>query len=926
MKIKQLGSYAGALLLISIFSGGAWAEEEPDYAKTPPPNVPLTRGAAATRAKQVEKVSYGLWFGLDEDKLTFNGRTKINFTLKQGAAKASKDLFIDLDSARIMNLTVNDKIVPKEVILDSYDGNRLKLAVSELKTGQNRVEISYSRHYSTGQTGLMRYKDPLDGKVYVYSDLEPFNAHEVFPCFDQPDLKATYELTVEVPPDWTVISNTLERDTPKLEGRKSWQFPPTPAFSTYVFGLNAGPFHSWTYKGATAGEGTGISIPMRLFARKSIAKYVDYQEWFKISKAGMDLFSAEFAYPFPFSKYDHVILPDLASIAMENVAASSFTEGYVYRTRVSDETKSNRRDTILHELAHMWFGNLVTMRWWNGLWLNESFATLMAAWAAEKTQKGTKGLQVWESFYLSMKRWAYQEDGWSTAHSVDVPVPDTDYAFANFDGITYGKGAALLKQLMFVVDEDDFFEGLQRYFQTYAYHNTTLADFMKKLGEASGQDLAEWQNQWLKTTGTNTVEAEWTCKKDEEDNGEMVVSEFKLKQSPSPLNTVLRTHRTQVAFYYEPDFKPKHVTKVTYSGAETPVPDLVGEPCPSLVFPNHHDMDYVKVKLDPKSFEAAKTHLAKLNDSLDRLMIWSTIWDQVLDGTMPPQQFADLAIQHLEKEKDGIILNQVLTQLGSQHAGEPTVLRYLNGDQREKYWKKIEALALKGLQTAPAWSNQQLVWFESFLQLAKTPASSDFLKGLLAKKASINSFRIDQPKRWEILQTLARIGGTEMQPLKDLIAAELKRDSSDVGIKQAIRASAMLPDADSKAQWLDLVVQKKSALDVSNPIAKYVPKAMLSVAQLTEAMETLQVLGQEDYIKKTADAYFEVLAKSKEEEAGSYLTSLAGALFPAACDSAVIDRAKSFLSSHSDLQVSVGRLLRDSIEEDQRCIKIRQNN
>jgi aminopeptidase N len=298
--------------------------------------------------------------------------------------------------------------------------------------------------------------------------------------------------------DWQVVTNTLSKDTNHVDGRKSWQFPPSPVFSTYVFALHAGPYAFW--------KANANGIPIRLFARKSLAKYVDHQEWLKITQQGLMFYGTQFGYPYPFAKYDQIIVPDFNEGAMENVGAVTFSERYIFRTKVTQDKHMRRADTILHEMAHMWFGDLVTMRWWNGLWLNESFATFMSSWAIDQATQFTG---IWQTFFTDIKTWAYREDQLVTTHPIELPVPDTDHAEANFDGITYGKGASTLKQLSFYLSEDDFREGLQRYFQKYAFKNTTLTDFIQMLSEASSQDLSKWQHSWLQTTGVNTIQTAW---------------------------------------------------------------------------------------------------------------------------------------------------------------------------------------------------------------------------------------------------------------------------------------------------------------------------------------------------------------------------------------------------------------------------------
>src|SRR5262245_8314498 len=587
---------------------------------------PLTREMASARARQLGDLSYALWFDLDADREEYTGRVAIGFDL---AKDAEGDLFVDFADGEIHALSINGAAVAAGDLAKRYDGRRLRLATGELvRGGANRIEIGFTHAYSTTGNGLHRFRDPADGRVYTYTNFEPYNANRMFPCFDQPDLKASYELTVEVPSEWTVIANTPEREVTSGAGRSTWRFPPSPVFSTYIFALHAGPYASWSGK---AGP-----VPIRLFARKSLAPYVDHAEWLEVTRQGLAFYGDYFGHAYPYAKYDQIIVPEFNSGAMENVAAVTFSERYVNRSKITEDEKRDRADTILHEMAHMWFGDLVTMRWWNGLWLNESFAT----WASARAVDGATRFEgSWQAF-LGEKQWAYWEDQLVTTHPIEVPVPDTDQAFANFDGITYGKGASVLKQLSFYLGEDEFREGLRLYFQRYALGNTELADFMGTLAEASGQDLSGWQELWLETPGLNGVEASWTCATDPK-SGRRVISRFALMQSPSEWSGVLRPHRTRIGLYSASSCKRiGDPIPATYAKAETDVAAAIGKPCPDLVYPNDGDYDYVKVTLDPASLEAVRGSITKLGDPMLRQQIWHSLWEMVVDDKLASRCFA----------------------------------------------------------------------------------------------------------------------------------------------------------------------------------------------------------------------------------------------------------------------------------------------
>src|SRR6185312_5421090 len=379
-------------------------------------------------------------------------------------------------------------------------GDFFALPKDALRAGENVVEVSFTHPYSVDGSGLYRFQDPEDERVYLYSNFEPYAAHRLFPCFDQPDLKATYALSVDAPAAWTVVSTSRERGIEASGRRRVWTFEKTPRLSTYVFSVHAGPYHVWT---STAG-----AIPLRLFARESLARYVDADEWLDVTRRGLDFYGQYFDLPYPFRKYDQLIVPDFNEGAMENVGAVTFGERYVSRSTQTLDEREEAADTILHEMAHMWFGDLVTMKWWDGLWLNESFATYMAALSRARATRYTR---AWQTFFGDMKEWAYREDQRETTHPIEAVVPDTGEAFANFDGITYGKGASVLKQLAFLLGENEFRDGVRRYLKDHAYGNTEESDFFGAMTRASGQDLSAWRKDWLDAAGVNTVRADYAC-------------------------------------------------------------------------------------------------------------------------------------------------------------------------------------------------------------------------------------------------------------------------------------------------------------------------------------------------------------------------------------------------------------------------------
>jgi aminopeptidase N len=848
---------------------------------------------ASARARQVSGVSYALWFGLDADRGEYDGRVAIRFDLAKDAAG---DLLVDFHGGRVHSVSTNGVAASAGEIAERYDGHRLSFPTGELARGANRIEIDFSHAYSATGNGLHRFQDPVDGGVYTYTNFEPYNANRMFPCFDQPDLKASFELTVETPADWQVISNTSERERTREAGRATWRFPPSARFSTYLFALHAGPYASWS--------GDAGGIPMRLFARASIGGYVDHAEWLEVTRQGLGFFPGYFGHPYPFAKYDQVIVPEFNSGAMENVAAVTFSERFVSRSKITEDEKRDRADVILHEMAHMWFGNLVTMRWWNGLWLNESFAT----WAAARAIEGaTRFDGSWQAFF-GTKQWAYWEDQLVTTHPIEVPVPDTDQAFAIFDGITYGKGASVLKQLAFFLGEEAFRAGLRVYFQRHAFGNTELADFMAAMSEASGQDLSAWQQVWLETPGVNRVEVDFACTKAGGSKPRMI-SRFGLVQSPSEWSGLLRPHRAQVGLYSARTGKRiGDPIPATYAEATTEVAAAIGRPCPDFVYPNDGDQDFVKVALDPASLAAVRESITRLEDPMLRQQVWHSLWEMVVDGKLAARDYADTALTQIAAETDTLVLTQVLGSLASTWLGRASILKYLPDAERDAYSSRMEAVFLRGLEGAPPGSDLQLEWYFALLRVAHSPGTLELLASLLDGSREIEGLRIDQDRRWEILQALARAGAPGV---RERIAAELAKDPTDMGQKASIAAEASLPSAEVKAAWRTRIEA------VDGP--EHRPDA-----DLREAMGSYHQLGQEDLSRQAVDWYFATLPDFAATRAEDLVEDFSGAMFPALCDAQVMVRIDALLASGAKLPAAAVKTLRVARQEEERCIRARE--
>ncbi len=908
------------ILAAGVLSGCAHTPLPSDSAGALPAASPpaarrfLTMEEARDRSRQVGQVRYVLFFGVDGTHDDFEGRAVISFYWR-GRNGAAKPLFIDFHGGALQSLNINGATQSAETILEAYDGSRIALPESRLVLGTNRIEVAFTHSYSSNGTGLHRFVDPEDKQVYLYSQAEPFDANRIFPCFDQPDLKATYELTVEAPESWAVISNMAEREVTTFDQKSSWQFPPSPLFSSYLFALHAGPYEVW--------KSEKEDIPLRLYARESLSKHVDARSWFAITRAGLAFFGERFGIPYPFGKYDQVIVPEFPSGAMENIGAVTFSEDCVFRSRPTSAQLKGCADTILHEAAHMWFGNLVTMRWWDGLWLNESFATHAASWAMEhlatedpEVRRLSWAASVRESSgreLMNEKLWAYFADRSRNTHPIEMAVPDSQAAETVFDGITYAKGAAVLKQLVALLDEEDFLEGLGRYFQVFAYRSATTSHFLKALEEASGTPLGDWRRQWLETPGMNRIEAEWSCN---EETGRL--DSLALIQAGQPN----RRHRTRVELMYG-DGSPRsesHSTGRTRRGlppppktedwvkladARTEVRSMLGARCPDFVLPNSGDHDYALMGLDPRSRSYLRKNLSKVRSPMVRAQVWASLWHSLLWDGLPPAEFADWFWAHGATERDPQLLKSLLRRMASGSPAMPSLVRWTpDASVREGILSRLETLARSSLQRTAGSPDVQRAWWELALLSTRDAA---WLEALLDGKMKIVGLMLEQDRRWEILRAWARLPGHDAASLTLRLESELKRDSSDEGRRQAlgIEASAGSPEA------------KEAAFEKART-------AGLNFAQLEALASGWQTLGQEGltaaYEERSLGALLELSTSKTQDEAATF----AQAFVPRTCTPEGLRKVEAFMKQYAKrLPPAVTRSLNDWLDEEERCTRIR---
>nr|WP_183553608.1 aminopeptidase N [Massilia aurea] len=838
----------------------------------------LSQVDAFARSARVSNVDYVLDFTLT-GKETFAGTTTVTFDLKDADAPVT----LDLKDATVKSVSVNGKPVATR-----YNKWFVTLDAASLAKGRNTVVIDYERLHSTNGEGLHRMVDPADGRVYTYSHFEPVAAQQMFAVFDQPDLKASYTVSVTAPRDWHVVTTTRETKIDERGANRHWTFKTTKRLSPYNFSLHAGPYQVW--------EDNSGKYPMRLFARQSLAKLVVPADWFRQTKAGLGFFEEYFGVPYPFEKYDQLIVPDFLYGAMENAGAITFAEARYGVANMTAEQKQSLTEVIMHEMAHQWFGNLVTMKWWNGLWLNESFASFMGVLA---TVESTEFKDSWQKFYQSGKQRAYIQDQTASTHPIEVPVPSSSNAFDNIDAITYSKGGSTLKQLRHLLGEDVFRKGVHNYLVKYSWKNATLDDFIGSLGEAAGRDLSGWTKQWLYNAGVNTIAANYSCS-----GGK--IRNFTLAQTaPSKELPTLREQRVQIGAFKIDGGKLTLVKNVpvTYTGAKTAVPDMNGTACPDLVYPNYQDWGYAKVKLDKRSFATARTSLAKVDDPLLRAMLWQSLWDGVRDAEMPLNDFLTVALNNAPLEKDYTLLGDVLGKVSESKA-------YLDAMNLDNAYTRQTTLALEKMAWDGVLANKgnadfQRRWFNQYVSVASSPDALTRLAGILGGQVDAAGVPVGQPQRWSIIAHLNRYN---YPGAFDLIAQESARDKSDAGQIAAVAATVVRPDAAVKADWVKQIEDQKTALPFS---------------RIRTAMGSIFPPEQGALNERDADARLARLPQVDKTAGPVFMRAYAGTMIPATCTPQSVARLSRAAATMTDLSAFTRRTLLDTLQDDQRCVAIK---
>ena len=852
----------------------------------------ITREEATLRSGVVKAGAYRVTVdvtgnGVADPERTFTSHTELNFVSQGGSTH------LDVIADEIRSATLDGSPLPT----DEFDGYRLPL--KDLTEGSHTIVIDAVCRFSRTGEGLHRFVD-TDGKIYLYSQFETADARRMYATFEQPDQKATFQLTVLAPAHWNVFTNSRSVAGELIgEGIARFEHAPTPVISTYITALVAGEYH------VVRGQITSAAglLPASVACRASMAEFLDADRILETTQRGFDVFESTFGVPYAFDSYDQIFVPEFNFGAMENAGCVTFRDKYLFRSRVTAREMEARDNTILHELAHMWFGDLVTMRWWDDLWLNESFAEWASHFAADKiAEKYGTGANPWASFSNERKAWAYMQDQLSTTHPIAADMSDLEKVEQNFDGITYAKGASVLKLLVSFVGIEAFAKGVGSYFRKHSHGNTTLTDLLSELETASGRDLSWFTGQWLESAGVNTLRAEFEV----DETG--TFTRFAIVQTAPEAWPTLRTHRLGIGIYANTDNGLERVDYVEtdISGERTDVPDLVGRPRRDVVLLNDGDLTFAKVRLDEMSRNTLVNGIDRLADPLARAVTWSLFWDSVRDAEIAPQELVSLALQGIGSEKDMAAITTVLAQAAACSG------RFMAPELREAANMKLVTGLAGLLKDAEPGSDAQLIIAKTLIGVARSESACELIRGWLQNEEVPTDLAVDTDVRWLIVATLARRGvfGEEE------IATELERDNTNTGAERAAGARAGLPTVEAKAEAWRLATADP---DIPNETHRSIAMGFISY-------------GQEDVLAPYVDAYAKLAEAISKREDGWDTRGYAaiGAalrwLFPETLATAdVVERFRRYLAEGEPTD-QVRRLLSERLDEAERNLRVQERS
>ncbi|MCO5974195.1 aminopeptidase N [Actinoallomurus soli] len=835
----------------------------------------LTRDEARERARLLTVESYEVDLDLTAGAETFVSDTTIRF----GCAEPGASSFVDLHDATVREITLNGKALDP----GSYDPEKGRIPLPGL-AAENELRVISDNAYSRTGEGLHRFVDPVDQEAYLYTQFETCDAHRMYACFDQPDLKARFELSVTAPEHWQVITNNAPD---RAEGGR-WHFPATPGISTYITALVAGPYHVERDEYVADGQ----RIPLGAYCRASLAEHFDADAIFEVTKQGFDFFRRAFARPYPFDKYDQLFVPEFNAGAMENAGCVTFLEDYVFRSRVTDAAYERRAETILHEMAHMWFGDLVTMRWWDDLWLNESFATYMSVLCQSEATRWTG---AWTTFANLWKTWAYRQDQLPSTHPISADIPDIRAVEVNFDGITYAKGASVLKQLVAYVGRDNFFSGVRAYFDRHAWGNTSLSDLLDALEETSGRDLTSWSKEWLETAGVNTLRPSYEV----DDEGRF--TSFAVLQEAPENHPTLRSHRVAIGLYDRTDegIVRRRRVELDVVGARTEVAELVGESRPDLVLVNDDDLTYAKVRLDEHSLRTLVDGIGEITEGLPRALCWSAAWDMCRDAELAARDYVRLVLSGIRGVTDVSVAQTLLRQ------ARLATSQYADPAWRETGYRLLADELHTLLSEAEPGSDWQLAYTQAFVSVATSEEHVAYVRGLLDGSTTLDGLVVDTDLRWSLLRRLVVRGAAG----EEEVEAELRRDATAAGERHAVAGRAAIPTAEAKAAAWERIIGGE------------LPNALYR-ATLGGFVDTDDISLLEPYVEK----YFAEVGRVWSSWSSDMASTFAETAYPFLVISpATIDRTTAYLEAENPPS-ALRRLLVEGRDGVARALRAREKD
>lgn len=875
-------------------------------------NENLTQEEAALRAELITVDSYDVHVDLTHATADFESypvAATVTFSATAGASTFIDYIHHSVDSVKLngTNLPLDEVVVGSRITLPNL-------------ADENVLTIKGRSYFSRSGEGMHRYIDPADGKIYLYTQYEPADCRRVFPNFEQPDLKAVFNFRITAPKTWVVSSNAeLDREIedPTDSTITKRVFKPTARISTYITTLLAGEYfvaHDVYKPTAAVNSGT---LPLVAYCRQSLKDHFDYDNIFTVTKQGLDYFQDLFDYPYPYPKYEQAFVPEYNLGAMENPGLVTFTESYIYVSGATESQLEARANVICHEMSHMWFGDLVTMKWWNDLWLKESFADFMGNLGA-KEANGFK--DAWVTFANQRKAWAYRQDQMPTTHPIVADIPHLEAARQNFDGITYAKGASALKQLVAYVGFDTFIEAARVYFKRFAWGNTTLDDFLGVLNEVSDRDVLTWANAWLQTSGLTTL----ALNQDKDANGKLIGLTI-TQDFPGSVPTSLgRPHLLKLATFTLQDDKltPTALIPVDVpAGATTSEIALTDDQLAAvadadLLLLNAEDLTYAKVIIGEEEGRAlALSHVSTIDDALTRGIIWGSLWHQVRDGKLATSAFVNAIGHAAAQETSATLLSNLLAQ------AQGAISLYTPTHQREALWDALYTALAQALDTATAGSDPQLIILRALLAVSAHSTLGLELTQDIAQGAyqatdgdipDAPGISYNQTLGWNALSALAVQDAVDT----DLLNRARAYRTSATAERGYAFATAALPTADAKQAAYAAVTGN---MELSNELLS------ATASGFQHGPEELRTGYREDF--------FNSLLTVWEQRSIGMATRVIQGLYPNASitegtadTNPVTVATRTWLQENPEAPTALVRLIKELLDDAQRCLTAQSFN